>query len=64
MAPDGWIATSDHGSLDASGNLTITGRTDDAYIRGGYNVQPSKWSGCCWSIRGSSGRRSSGPRRR
>ncbi|MFV2176471.1 class I adenylate-forming enzyme family protein [Actinomadura sp. LOL_016] len=42
LAPEGWIATSDHGSLDAAGNLTIIGRTDDAYIRGGYNVHPSE----------------------
>lgn len=42
MAPDGWIASSDEGFLDALGNLTIIGRTDDAYIRGGYNVHPSE----------------------
>ncbi|MFC5751879.1 class I adenylate-forming enzyme family protein [Actinomadura rugatobispora] len=42
MAPDGWIASSDLGSLDAAGNLTIVGRADDAYIRGGYNVHPSE----------------------
>jgi acyl-CoA synthetase (AMP-forming)/AMP-acid ligase II len=42
MAPDGWIATSDFGSLDTAGNLSIIGRMDDAYIRGGYNVQPSE----------------------
>jgi acyl-CoA synthetase (AMP-forming)/AMP-acid ligase II len=42
LAPDGWIATSDEGRVDAAGNLTIIGRTDDAYIRGGYNVHPSE----------------------
>ncbi|SEF56640.1 Acyl-CoA synthetase (AMP-forming)/AMP-acid ligase II [Thermomonospora echinospora] len=42
MSPDGWIATSDVGSLDGGGNLTIVGRADDAYIRGGYNVHPSE----------------------
>jgi acyl-CoA synthetase (AMP-forming)/AMP-acid ligase II len=42
MTPDGWITTSDEGSLDSAGNLTIIGRTDDAYIRGGYNVHPSE----------------------
>jgi acyl-CoA synthetase (AMP-forming)/AMP-acid ligase II len=42
LAPDGWITTSDEGLLDANGNLTIIGRTDDAYIRGGYNVHPSE----------------------
>ncbi|XVQ08295.1 AMP-binding enzyme [Spirillospora sp. CA-255316] len=42
MAPDGWIASSDLGSLDEAGNLAIVGRVDDAYIRGGYNVHPSE----------------------
>jgi len=42
LAPDGWITTSDEGSLDRAGNLTIFGRMDDAYIRGGYNVHPSE----------------------
>ena len=42
MSADGWIASSDEGFLDLLGNLTIVGRTDDAYIRGGYNVHPSE----------------------
>ena len=42
LRPDGWLVTSDLGSLDAAGNLTIVGRADDAYIRGGYNVHPSE----------------------
>jgi acyl-CoA synthetase (AMP-forming)/AMP-acid ligase II len=42
MSADGWIATSDLGSLDAAGYLTVIGRTDDAYIRGGYNVHPTE----------------------
>ena len=42
MSADGWIATSDVGSLDAAGYLTVIGRTDDAYIRGGYNVHPAE----------------------
>jgi len=42
MSADGWIATSDLGSLDAAGYLTVIGRTDDAYIRGGYNVHPAE----------------------
>jgi acyl-CoA synthetase (AMP-forming)/AMP-acid ligase II len=42
ISPDGWLATSDLGRLDAAGNLTIVGRADDAYIRGGYNVYPSE----------------------
>jgi acyl-CoA synthetase (AMP-forming)/AMP-acid ligase II len=42
MAPDGWITTSDLGSLDPAGYLTVIGRLDDTYIRGGYNIQPSE----------------------
>lgn len=42
IGPDGWLATSDLGRLDVDGNLTIVGRADDAYIRGGYNVYPSE----------------------
>jgi acyl-CoA synthetase (AMP-forming)/AMP-acid ligase II len=42
IAPDGWLATSDLGRLDDDGNLTIVGRADDAYIRGGYNIYPSE----------------------
>lgn len=42
IAPDGWLATSDLGHLDEAGNLTIVGRADDAYIRGGYNIYPSE----------------------
>ncbi|GAA3979146.1 FadD3 family acyl-CoA ligase [Actinomadura viridis] len=42
ISADGWIATGDIGSLDAAGNLTLVGRADDAYIRGGYNVHPSE----------------------
>ncbi|MDX6740936.1 class I adenylate-forming enzyme family protein [Actinocorallia sp. A-T 12471] len=42
LAPDGWLAASDLGTLDAAGRLTIVGRADDAYLRGGYNVYPSE----------------------
>jgi acyl-CoA synthetase (AMP-forming)/AMP-acid ligase II len=37
---DGWFVSSDLGSLDADGNLTLAGRASEVYIRGGYNVYP------------------------
>ena len=37
---DGWLHTSDLGELDDNGCLRIVGRTNDMYIRGGYNVHP------------------------
>lgn len=46
ISPDGWVASSDLGRLDADGNLVIVGRADDAYIRGGYNVYPSEVEAC------------------
>jgi acyl-CoA synthetase (AMP-forming)/AMP-acid ligase II len=42
ITPDGWLVSSDLGRLDPGGNLTIVGRADDAYIRGGYNIYPSE----------------------
>jgi acyl-CoA synthetase (AMP-forming)/AMP-acid ligase II len=37
---DGWLHTSDLAELDDTGCLRIVGRTNDMYIRGGYNVHP------------------------
>jgi acyl-CoA synthetase (AMP-forming)/AMP-acid ligase II len=37
---DGWLHTSDLGEVDSNGCLRIVGRTNDMYIRGGYNVHP------------------------
>jgi len=37
---DGWLHTNDLGELDENGCLRIVGRTNDMYIRGGYNVHP------------------------
>lgn len=39
---DGWLHTGDLGELDDRGLLRITGRADDMYIRGGYNVHPGE----------------------
>jgi acyl-CoA synthetase (AMP-forming)/AMP-acid ligase II len=39
---DGWLRTSDLGELDDHGRLRLIGRTDDMYIRGGYNVHPAE----------------------
>jgi acyl-CoA synthetase (AMP-forming)/AMP-acid ligase II len=38
--PDGFLVSSDLGWLDADGNLTLSGRASEVYIRGGYNVYP------------------------
>ena len=37
---DGWLSTGDAGYIDGDGNLSITGRKQDMYIRGGYNIYP------------------------
>src|SRR5205807_565169 len=37
---DGFFHTGDLGHLDADGNLYLSGRTKEMYIRGGYNVYP------------------------
>jgi acyl-CoA synthetase (AMP-forming)/AMP-acid ligase II len=37
---DGWLVSSDLGSLDEDGNLTLAGRASEVYIRGGYNIYP------------------------
>src|SRR5438105_13140466 len=42
---DGWFKTGDVGRLDASGRLTIVGRSKDLVITGGYNVYPAEVEG-------------------
>ncbi len=39
---EGWLHTGDVGSLDASGNLKITGRLKDMFIVGGFNCYPAE----------------------
>jgi acyl-CoA synthetase (AMP-forming)/AMP-acid ligase II len=39
---DGWVTTGDFGRLTAEGNLQLTGRDHERYIRGGYNVYPAE----------------------
>jgi len=38
----GWLHTGDIGSLDAGGNLRITGRLKDMFIVGGFNCYPAE----------------------
>jgi acyl-CoA synthetase (AMP-forming)/AMP-acid ligase II len=40
FTPDGFFVSSDLGSLDVDGNLTLSGRASEVYIRGGYNIYP------------------------
>jgi acyl-CoA synthetase (AMP-forming)/AMP-acid ligase II len=40
LADDGWLRSGDLGFLDPEGNLSLAGRVNDMYIRGGYNVHP------------------------
>ncbi len=42
IAEDGWMRTGDVGNVDENGNLTITGRSKEMYISGGYNVYPAE----------------------
>ncbi|MBA4025366.1 MAG: fatty-acid--CoA ligase [Gordonia sp.] len=39
--PDAWVRTSDLGRVDEDGFLFITGRSDDAIVRGGFKVHPA-----------------------
>ncbi|MDP3537801.1 MAG: AMP-binding protein [Azonexus sp.] len=46
LEADGWLMTSDLGSIDVEGSLTITGRADDMLISGGRNVHPLEIESC------------------
>jgi fatty-acyl-CoA synthase len=39
---DGWLRTGDQASVDAQGNVRITGRIKDLIIRGGENIAPKE----------------------
>ncbi|MFF4401115.1 type I polyketide synthase [Streptomyces sp. NPDC001480] len=39
---DGWYRTGDLARIDASGEITITGRVSELIIRGGENIHPSE----------------------
>lgn len=39
---EGWFLSGDLGTLDAAGNLRITGRLKDVVIRGGHNIHPAR----------------------
>lgn len=40
LTSDGWLVTGDYGRFDTSGNVILAGRSNEMYIRGGYNVYP------------------------
>lgn len=40
LTPDGWLITGDYGRFDDEGNVILAGRSNEMYIRGGYNVYP------------------------
>jgi acyl-CoA synthetase (AMP-forming)/AMP-acid ligase II len=42
ITDDRWVRTGDFGALDALGNLRLSGRDHERYIRGGYNVYPAE----------------------
>lgn len=42
ITPDGWLKSGDQASIDADGNVRITGRIKDLIIRGGENVAPKE----------------------
>ncbi len=42
LAHDGWLTTGDFGRRTAEGNLQLSGRAHERYIRGGYNVYPAE----------------------
>ncbi|MFZ3566721.1 FadD3 family acyl-CoA ligase [Streptomyces sp. BH097] len=39
---EGWLATGDVGHLDEGGHLTLTGRSKEMFVVGGFNVYPAE----------------------
>lgn len=46
ITDDGWVRTSDLGTIGEDGNLRLAGRSNEMYIRGGYNVYPIEVENC------------------
>jgi fatty-acyl-CoA synthase len=42
ITPEGWLRSGDQASIDADGNVRITGRIKDIIIRGGENIAPKE----------------------
>ena len=42
LTSDGWLRSGDQASIDAAGNVRITGRIKDLIIRGGENIAPKE----------------------
>jgi fatty-acyl-CoA synthase len=42
LTADGWLRSGDQASVDAAGNVRITGRIKDLIIRGGENIAPKE----------------------
>jgi malonyl-CoA/methylmalonyl-CoA synthetase len=49
---DGWFKTGDVGRVDATGYVTIVGRSKDLVISGGYNVYPAEVEGVINALAG------------
>jgi acyl-CoA synthetase (AMP-forming)/AMP-acid ligase II len=42
VSPEGWVVTGDFGLRTPDGNLQLSGRAHERFIRGGYNVYPAE----------------------
>jgi fatty-acyl-CoA synthase len=46
FSADGWLITGDLGTIDATGQIFITGRAKDLIIRSGHNIDPALIEEC------------------